>query len=369
MQVVATSLLLTVLAGPLVAAERSFHMGFTPFPYDFTDAAQIDTYDRIASHADLIAHHLDTGVPWPEAARRSAYPKLVEDEIARRVSRSPAGHRVYLALTPISTLRDGVALYWSDAGPVTPPPPWNRRDFSSPQLRKAYLNYCLDMIDRFEPDYMAYGVEVDILAQNDPEAFEKFVRMARKVYRKLKRKHPALPIFLTFTLGQPFDWDQRRAVMERLLPYSDVLAISTYPYLAAGVDGDPANIPADWFLRLAEVADAKPIAIAETGYAAETLVFETLDWTVPGKASWQNRFLKSLLRDSQSLGAEFVIWFVVVDYDRSWEIMEAAGVPELFKAWRDTGLFDERLRPRKALRTWDKWLRRDRVPHPVGPDL
>lgn len=350
------------IAGPVFGAERTFLMGFTPFPYDVTDEAQIDTYRRIGEHADLVGHHLDTGVPWPELAARSTYPKLVEDELGRRETLTPAEHTVYLAVTPISTLRDGVASYWSNHGPVDPPAGF--RNFKSARLRRAYIRYCLDLIDRFQPRYLAYGVEVDILSQNDPAAFESFVKLARKVYRKLKRKHPDLPIFLTFTLGQPSDFDQRRAVMERLLPFSDILAISTYPYLAAGVDGDPAKIPRDWFLRLAQVAGDKPIAIAETGYAAETLVFETLDWTIPGNARWQNRYLEMLLNDANALEAEFIIWFVLVDYDKVWVLMEQAGVIEAFKAWRDTGLLDEQLKPRKSLRTWDRWLRRDRVPPP-----
>ncbi len=333
-------------------------MGFTPFPFDVTEEAQAETYRRLGEHADIIAHHFDTGVPWPEAAARTTYPALVEQEIARRQTLTPAALPVYLALTPISTLRDGVASYWSNEGPVEPPAPWDRRDFGSKALRKAYLRYCLEMIERFDPDYMAYGIEVDILAQNDAGAFDQFVKFAKRLYRKLKRKHPELPIFLTFTLGQPDDFDKRRAVMERLLPYSDLLAVSTYPYLANGVDGDPSRVPDDWFTRLAEVAGDKPIAVAETGYAAETLVFETLGWTVPGKPKWQRRYVESLLADADALAAEFVIWFVIVDYDRVWDFMEEAGVLELFKAWRDTGLFDENLDARRALGVWDDWLAR-----------
>ena len=46
---------------------RSFHMGFTAFPFDLSSIAQELTYDFVADHADLITFHMDGGVPWPEA--------------------------------------------------------------------------------------------------------------------------------------------------------------------------------------------------------------------------------------------------------------------------------------------------------------
>lgn len=45
---------------------RSFHLGFTPFPYDISQEAVDYVYAAIADDADIIAHHFDDGVPWPE---------------------------------------------------------------------------------------------------------------------------------------------------------------------------------------------------------------------------------------------------------------------------------------------------------------
>ena len=93
--------------GPV--AGRSFHLAFTPLPPDATEAALDWTYRAIGDHADLIAHHFDDGVPWPEALARSAYPPLVKNEIRQRRERTPGALRTYLAVTPISILRDGLA--------------------------------------------------------------------------------------------------------------------------------------------------------------------------------------------------------------------------------------------------------------------
>ncbi len=52
---------------PPPQATRTFYMGFTPFPYDISNEAVDYVYDKLATDADLISHHFDDGIPWPEA--------------------------------------------------------------------------------------------------------------------------------------------------------------------------------------------------------------------------------------------------------------------------------------------------------------
>ncbi|MFQ5527614.1 MAG: hypothetical protein ACE5GX_15300 [Thermoanaerobaculia bacterium] len=340
---------------------RPFYMGFSPFPYDVTTEAVEWTYDRVSEHGDLFAHHLDTGVPWPEASAGSSFPPLVANELASRAIRTPASHKIYLALTPLNQFRDGLAAYWSNEGPVQPPGAWARRAFDHPRVVKAYTAYCLRVIEELDPAYMAYGIEVDLLAKNDPAAFEDFKRLARKVYRRIKKRHPDLPLILTFTLGQPGEWEDKKRVMRPLLPFTDVLAISTYPFLAVGFDGKPSRIPDDWFSRIREIHPDKPIAVAETSYAAEDVEFETLDVFIPGRKTWQKAYAKRLLRDADDLDMEFVVWLFVVDYDALWEIALEMGASEIFRAWRDSGFYDDGLRERPALKQWNRYLKRGRV--------
>ena len=59
--------------------------------------------------------------------------------------------------------------------------------------------------------------------------------------------------------------------------------------------------------------------------------------------------------------AEFVIWFVPVDYDLLWDRLKDQGVDEFYKLWRDCGLWDGELYPRTSLFLWKQWLRRRRV--------
>ncbi len=344
---------------PLSAVDsRGFHLAFTPLPPDVTDEALDWTYQAIEAHADLIAHHFDDGVPWPEALAKTPYPPLVEHVVQQRLTKTPETVRTYLALTPISFLRDGLAQYWGPQGPESPPPPWDRRGLDHPKVIRAFTRHCLRMIEKFQPDFLAYAIEIDLLARNKPEAFPGFRKLARKVHRRLKRSYPDLPIFFTFTLGQPGDWEEIQSIVRPLLQYTDYLAVSTYPYLIPSFGGNPANVPPDWFTRIRDLDPGKPIAVAETGFTAEDVDLGAIGIEVPGKSAWQKKYVRRLLADLEELEAEFLVWFVVGDYDKLWLLLQQQGAPEFVKAWRDTGMYDENLKPRPALKVWNRALRK-----------
>jgi hypothetical protein len=73
--------LLALLAGCLSIAcskdddpeTRSFHMGFTPFPYENSLEAVNYVYDRLETDSDIINHHFDNGVPWNEALNNTPF--------------------------------------------------------------------------------------------------------------------------------------------------------------------------------------------------------------------------------------------------------------------------------------------------------
>ena len=71
-----------------------------------------------------------------------------------------------------------------------------------------------------------------------------------------------------------------------------------------------------------------------------------------------------LLRKTNEINAEFVIWFVVRDYDQGMETLKKVGVNlEGAELWRDTGLLDGVGATRPALRIWDSWLSLPRRSH------
>jgi hypothetical protein len=128
------------------------------------------------------------------------------------------------------------------------PEKWQNKRFNDPGVIEAYLNHCRRMIEHFDPDYAAYGIEVNMLAENPPDRFEKYLEMTGAVYRALKQEYPDLPLFLTLQL-ESFIKDPRtgRNAVERLLPFTDYIAVSSYPFLN---DRDPNHCRTTGFYSL-----------------------------------------------------------------------------------------------------------------------
>jgi hypothetical protein len=337
-------------------SNRPFHMGMTPWPYDFSESAKIKTYRILKQYTDLVAHHLDEGIPWPEALNNKAYHQNVENNIKFRLKNTPKSHKIFLAVTPISISRNSLAGYWGENTSMPLTGKWKGKDFDDKMVIKAYLNFCNNLIKRFKPDYFAYGIEVNLLAKNDSKKYHKFETMAKSVYRNLKKNHPKLPIFVTFKVEEFLEDEKtQKTAIKRLLPYTDYIAISSYPY---SISNDPQKLPKNLFSELHELAPDKPFAVAETGFIAEDLHISDYNIFIKGTETWQANYVNFLLLEASKLKAQFVVWFVSRDYDLGWIKLKNMGVSELFKVWRDTGLLDGKGKKRKALKIWNKWLQR-----------
>ena len=340
---------------PLPTA-RSFRMGFTPLPYDLTPEAFAETYIRIGDHGDIVSHLLDEGVPWRAAASGTTFHPNVEADIARRLSGTRKNSAVFLSVTPLAQDRISLAGEWAESGGMPLPEDLQGRPFDDPDVVSAFVGYALRMIDRFDPDYFAYAVEISDLSAA-PEARAAFVGLAGEVYRAVKRVHPDLPVFPTCSLGNRFAFtDDLRSFVEELAPFTDILAVSTYPYVWDGVGGDADRIPADWFSKIADVLPDKPFAIAQTGFLSGTYRnLPSLVWISAGPED-QAAYLSELFQEAERLEAQFVIWYVPVDYDRLWDRLESMGMSQWFAQWMRTGLWSADFQPRPALKVWTDWL-------------
>ncbi len=337
---------------------RSFYMGFTPFQYSWVEDTLTTTYQQIDKHADLILHHLDDGVPWVEAHEGVAFHENVEKDLNFRLNKRKPNQRIFVAATAIDFNRKELAGYWGSGKSMKRPKKWRDKSFDDPQILIAYTNYCRRLIRHFNPRYFAYGIEVNLLAYNNNEEFQRFIKLAQYVYPALKKDFPDLPIFLSFYLEPPDRLKETRKHIKPLLPYTDIFAISTYPYMAR--DYPPQrfeNIPRNWFDQVRQIAPGKPFAIAETGFIAEDLSAYTK--TFKGTPEEQKKYLKWMLSEANRLDAQFVVWFVIADYDKLWSVLKwVVMFNPLAKAWKDTGLYDGALKPRPSLKIWDHWLRK-----------
>ncbi|MBN1497398.1 MAG: hypothetical protein JXA07_11550 [Spirochaetes bacterium] len=343
-------------------SSRCYYMGLTPFPYDISGMDKIEyVYDKIEADADLIAHHFDNGIPWDQALSGTPYPTTVTDDWLFRKSHIPAGHRLYVAITPINAMRDGLAQIWNSTGDNQPlTPPWNGYNFNHPDVKAAYLHYCTSVIDYFNPDYIAVGVEVNLIRENTTQ-WDAYLELHQETYAALKILYPSLPLFITLTgidLVEGYSNANHAGQMDALadiIDYTDYYAISLHPFFAEIPGG---TLPPDMFNRIFALnTGAKPACITETSFPAEELTMTAYepDITIAGSEKKQREFFSLLLNESQKHGFIFVVNFLVRDYDVLWStpIPGGLGSPEdITKAWRDTGFYDQDGNPRSALRAW-----------------
>ncbi len=341
---------------PPFTEKRNFYMGFTPFPYDISSEAVDYVYDKLETDADIIAHHFDDGVPWIESLDDTDFHPNIIADWQYRLSRTPANHKKYVSVTPISINRDALAPYKAEEGNLPLPAPWDTISFNHLFVKESFLNYCNRVVEFFNPDYFVIGIEVNLLMKLRPDLWDSYLELHKYVYQQLKAAYPNLLIFVSFTgmdlFSEYSDADQIKQMqaLNDMLPYTDIFGISVYPYISSLLT-DP--VPQNLFDRIFAFS-SKPLAICETGYQADTISVEGGSVIINGNPELQNNYITYLLNKSQEYNVEFVINFVLRDYDALWE---AIGSPDDFRIlWRDTGLYDENGNPRIAFQTWVEWL-------------
>lgn len=339
--------------------QRTFYMGMTPFPSAFSQASIEWNYDVIARETDLVAHHFDNGIPWAECLSGAALPTNVTDDWTFKKNHTPAGHKKYIAVTPIDGTRKLLALAWKAAGDNQAlTSPWDLYNFNHADVKTAYLNYCRRIIQFFSPDYLNIAIEANLVKHNAGD-WSAFLELHQYVYTALKAEFPNLPIMASLTgvdLVTGYtgaDHAGQMAAMADIMPYSDYFGISLHPHMTAYVPN--MDLPDDMFDRMFSLS-AKPVCITETSFPAETLVLPSLSYTVYGTPEKQQRYFQALFGKAQQYRLRFVVNYLVRDYDQL--CIDMGWTDGFLLLWRDTGLYDGSGNPRPARDAWIESLAR-----------
>jgi uncharacterized protein (TIGR03067 family) len=325
--------------------ERAFRMGFTGFVYDITPAAVADSRKFVRENGDLLAHHIE-GVPWAEAVSGKPFPRAVLDEWEGKRAATPPRGKVYLAVSP----GRGDLKVADKAGPL--PGELAGKAYDDPAVMTAYLNYCRRAVAFFKPDYLAIGIEVNEIHDRGAKAWQAYVTLHRHVYAGLKKDHPGMPVFASWTLHNMFK--TRGAMLEgwkALMPHNDLVAVSYYPFFVPDRDRLAAL---DWMTGEFD-GFKKPYAVVETNDAAERLPLPSVKVVIEGTPAKQEAYYRTLLGLAHKRDFAFVVSFVHQDYDALWGRIKASS-PELFVAWKDCGLLDEKGKARPAYRVWKDYF-------------
>ncbi|NQW21175.1 MAG: hypothetical protein HQ477_10720 [Chloroflexi bacterium] len=335
---------------PSQLSALSTDIGFSDFSYAANVDALLETYVLISRESNLISLHLDGGVPWSEALANERYAERFANELGAKAALFPQDMTRFVSITPINFDRNGLAAYRGNTANEPLTDVWKSRSFDHPEVVEAYLNYARSIINGFNPDFFAYAIEANYLSTFNPSSWGSFVGMAAQVYGTLKEEYPELPLIITFNheefLRSPES--QTRAIND-LLPYTDLLVVSTYPFF---ILNDADRVTTEYFDKIIELAPDKAFAISETGWPAQQIPDEG-DLLVAGSEMQQTTYVRTMLDVVDEKEALFMVWFFTRDFDELWDTTlsthTAAGKLRMF---RDLGLFDGNGNPRPALEIW-----------------
>ncbi len=335
---------------------RSFHLGFTRWPPSF-EAADIEhMYQFIAEHGDLIAHHFDAGVPWPEAYDDQPFSKHVMDDWSFSKSKTPKGHKVYVAITPLADSRDAMAKYLGSSDNMTIPSPWNGYALNDEHVKRAYLNYARRVVDYYHPDYLAIGIEVNVALTKDRAAWDAYKDLHKYTYQELKKIYPELPIFASFSLShmEGLESGSEKRMQEQeirsLLPYLDYMGLSAYPYGFAYKGGKLAPVPDSYFDTA--ISFGKPIAVGETGMPSANFSAFLMTWEFTQDE--QTQYIDMLLHAAERNKFVFVTNWAAVDFDKLVKLFPPIA-RDFASFFVYTGLEKSDGSPKSALAKWDAY--------------
>lgn len=338
--------------------KRSFAMSISDFPYANTANAFDASFALMLQNTDMVMMHFDGGVPWQEALDGTTYPQGFLNELNFKKSKIPTSHTTYLAVTPIAFERNALANNISNSGSQPLSPPWDTYAFDNQNVINAYINHCKFMINFFEPEFFAYAIEANLVMNTSPSKWPALVNLMQQVYVSLKAEYPELPIFFSIQASWVYLFqDIQLQKLPEVLPSTDFIAVSAYPFTE---EPDPNLLPENYFSFIANLAPEKPFAITETSWPAEDIT-QPYPVFLQESEERQETYMKFLLSNMKNLNAKFVSWFFIADYDQFWESdMKDSPIAATLRIWKDSGLYDGNLQPRKAQMQWQEELLKEK---------
>jgi hypothetical protein len=341
---------------------RSFYMAVTPWPADFTTEEFNRAYSFINNECDMVSHHFDEGIPYEEAYNNSNWPAELLTEIQTRKTKTTTNKTVFLSSAAVNLSRKQKADYsrFSTGIPPAIKSQWEALPINADKVVTAYTNYVIFLANELNASFINYGVESNGEWSNSD--FVLYKDFLSKVYAKLKIAFPSKPIMVSVMTN---DLPLTLSYASQLMPYTDYLALSSYPYThvssSANGNTNPALFPSSYFSNFLNLAPNKPFGFAETGYLAEDLAVPSFNLNKQGNAEWQKSYLELICKITQERKGKFLIWFCSKDYDAGNNTLRSLGLyQDLFALWEDTGLMDENNNKRPAYAVWDKWMSKRR---------
>ena len=333
-------------------ATRPFLMGFTQWPADLNDAGVAIARDYAHAHGDIVSVMFIGGIPWQEALDGKPFSKDVQENMAYR---PPAGKKLFLSISPLNRDKRGLAPYWGDTDNQPLPQGWNSEPLNSARVKRAYLNFIMRAIDAMRPDFLAIGVESNMLLSRDQSKWQQLKDLHRDTYTAIKKAHRSLPVFFTTEvlhykrLTRDAKGTNQEKEVADMMRYSDLFAMSLYPHMSPEA-GRP--LPGN-FLEFA-TRFKKGVAVSESGMTSRPVDLRSYNTSLYGSDADQMQFTEYLLKTAARDNYEFVINFATTDSDRLVARLRPQQA-DLARIWAYVGMQNSDRRPKPASAVWEAY--------------
>ena len=318
-------------------------LGFGALPAVATSDAHVAVFATAATYADVVM--IQRAPPWQDFLPGSSVSRGTNEstQLETALLRQYASQlQLFYAIDPTDPAVERTRIADLPAGVDS------ALGFNDANLRNAFLAYTAYVAKNYNPQYLAIGVEINMLFERSPAQFEAFVELYRDAYDVAKGANASIKVFPTFQLevllGSYGTAHQPRwEVIDPFRTKMDVLAVSTYPFL--GDARSAAEIPPGYFSQLRQRYSGE-IIISETGYASAPVEGRMNT----GTEEDQLAYLRRLLGEAETNQFALVVW--VAPFDPA--VARGVGASAL----RDVGLRRSDGSNKLAWDAWEEWARR-----------
>jgi hypothetical protein len=242
--------------------------GFFPSPPEVSLESVFQLFKDMGAHGDFILIQQNTA--WEDFVHGTDSESQTRTDLINQVKLASQNDLEYVfvidALNGLNR-REFVGL----------PAGWEP-SFANLDVRSAYRNYAMWVVQTFHPRYLGLASEINTYMDAFPDDAPHFISLYNEIYALVKAEAPQTQVFVTFQWDdlnnmfpqpeegnrQPFDtnWEQ----IEAFEPNLDLWVISTYPYFVFNKD----DIPADYYTPLLTRTD-KRLAVAEGGFTSQAV--------------------------------------------------------------------------------------------------
>jgi len=271
--------------------------GFFPSPPEVSLDSVFQLFKDINQHGDFVLIQQNTA--WEDFVNGTDSESQTRTDLINQVKLARQNDLEYIfvidALNGLNR-RDFIGL----------PAGWEA-SFANPNVRSAYKNYALWVVQNFHPRYLGLASEINTYMDAHPDDAQNFISLYNEIYALVKAEAPQTQIFVSFQWDdlnnmfpqpeegnrQKFDtnWEQ----VEAFEPNLDLWVISTYPYF---IFNNGTQISADYYTPLLSRTD-KPVAIAEGGFSSQAV--GAIQVTPEDQVAYLNAL-------HEQLGSRLVFW-------------------------------------------------------------